>query len=73
MDATVREGLDELKTLCTTELWIRGKPRCNCIPQPRESVQQLFEKTRVIMPQAQPRRGVPAATRKKLPARRKTR
>jgi hypothetical protein len=73
MDATVREGLDELKTLCATELRLQGKPQCNCIPQPRASVQRLLEKAQVIMPRALPRRGVQVATRKKLPARRKSR
>ena len=73
IDATVREGLDELKTLCATELRLQGKPLCNCIPQPRASVQRLLEKAQVIMPRALPRRGVQVATRKKLPARRKNR
>ena len=73
LDATVQEGLDELKTLCATELRIHGKPLCNCIPQPRASVQKFLEKAQVILPQALPHRGVIVATRKKLPERRKTR
>ena len=32
IDATVQEGLDELKTLCTTQMVMKGKPLCNCIP-----------------------------------------
>ena len=73
LDATVQEGLDELKTLCTTQLLIHGKPRCNCIPQPRASVQRFLEKAQVVLPAALPHRGVQVATRKKLPPRRKTR
>ena len=73
LDATVQEGLDELKTLCMTELRIHGKPLCNCIPQPRATVQRFLEKAQVVMPKALPHRGVQVATRKKLPERRKTR
>ena len=70
IDATVPEGIDELKTLCATELLVRGRPHCNCIPQPRESVRQFLDKAQVILPQALPHGGVVVATRKKLPARR---
>ena len=73
IDATVQEGLDELKTLCTTQLAVKGKPLCNCIPQPRESVQRLLEQAEVILPRALPHRGIHVATRKKLPTRRKER
>ncbi|MDA8376266.1 MAG: IS1634 family transposase [Planctomycetia bacterium] len=73
LNATVQEGLDELKTLCATELRIHGKPLCNCIPRPRDSVQRFLEKAQVVMPEALPRRGVQVATRKKLQTRRKTR
>ena len=66
LDATVPEGLDELKTLCMTELRIHGKALCNCIPQPRASVQRFLEKAQVAMPKALPHRGVQVATRKKL-------
>ncbi len=73
LDATVQEGLDELKTLCATELLLHSKPLCNCIPKPRGSVQRFLEKARVVMPEALPRRGVQVATRKKLQTRRKNR
>ena len=73
IDATVQEGLDELKTLCTTQMAVKGKPLCNCIPQPRASVQRFLEQAQVVLPEALPHRGVIVATRKKLPARRKTR
>ncbi len=73
LDATVPEGIEELKTLCTMELWIQGHPKCNCIPQPRASVERFLEKAKVALPAALPHRGVKVATRKKLPTRRKTR
>ena len=73
IDATVQEGLDELKTLCMMQMVIKGKPLCHCIPQPRESVQKYLEKAQVVLPAALPHRGVHVATRKKLPSRRKTR
>ena len=51
LDATVQEGLDELKsgsrygdTLCTTQLLVRGQPYGHCIPLPRTSVQKLWAK-----------------------------
>ena len=73
IDATVPEGLDELKTLCATELLVRGRPHCNCIPRPRGSVQRFLDKAQVVLPEALPHSGVVVATRKKLPSRRTTR
>jgi len=70
IDATVQEGLDELKTLCATELLVRGRPQCNCIPQPRASVQRFLDKAEVRLPGALPNRRVTVATRKKPPANR---
>ncbi|EQD26815.1 hypothetical protein B1B_19446, partial [mine drainage metagenome] len=73
IDATVQEGLDELKTLCTMQMVIKGKPLCHCIPQPRASVRRFLEKAQVVLPTALRYRGVHVATRKKLPSRRKKR
>ena len=72
IDATVPEGLDKLKTLCMMQLVIKGRPLCNCIPKPEESVQHLLEKAQVTLPAVLPNRGVHVATRKKLPSRRKS-
>jgi hypothetical protein len=72
IDATVQEGLDELTTLCATELLVDGRPRCNCIPQPRASVRQLLDAAGVRLPEALPCKGVRVATRRKLPANRAT-
>ena len=54
IDATVQEGLDELSTLCATELLVNDQPRCNCIPQPRPSVGQLLAAAAVRLPEALP-------------------
>jgi hypothetical protein len=70
IDATVQEGLDELTTLCATELLVNGRPRCNCIPQPRPSVRQLLAAAAVRLPEALPCKAVRVATRRKLPANR---
>ena len=72
IDATVQEGLDELSTLCATEWLVNGRPRCNCIPQPRPSVQQLLDAAAVRLPEALPCKGVRVATRRKLPENRTT-
>jgi hypothetical protein len=72
LDATVPEGIEELKTLCTMELRIQGHPKCNCIPQPRASVQRFLEKAKVVLPADIRHRGIKAATRKKLLSRCKT-
>ena len=50
MDATVPEGIEELKTLCMTELRIQG--------QPRTSVQRFLEKAKVTLTAALPHRCV---------------
>jgi hypothetical protein len=70
IDATVQEGLDELTTLCATELLVNGRPRCNCIPQPRESLRRLLAAAAVRLPEALPCKAVRVATRRKLPANR---
>lgn len=72
IDATVQEGLDELTTLCATEMLVNGRPRCNCIPQPRPSVQQLLAAAAVRLPEALPCKAVRVATRRKLPTNRAT-
>jgi len=72
IDATVQEGLDELTTLCATELLVQGRPRCHCIPQPRPSVGQLLAAAAVRLPEALPCKGARVATRRKLTERRAT-
>ena len=72
VNLTVAEGIDELTTLCATEMRINGKPRCNKIPQPRPSVEQLLEAAAVQLPEVIPCKGIHVASRKTLPENRLT-
>lgn len=72
LDITVKEGLDELKTLCTTQVTVKGKPLLHNVPQPRDSVASLLAAAQVDMPRKLASRGVAVSTRKKLAEQRKT-
>ena len=73
LNLTVEEGLEELATLCATEVLVKGQARCNQIPQPRPRLQQLLDLARVKMPEVLPCKGIHVATRKKLQENRKRR
>jgi len=73
VNLTVAEALQELTTLCATEVRIKGQASCNHIPQPRPTLQQLFDLAQVRVPPALPCKGITVATRKPLPSRRKKR
>jgi len=70
LDTTVQEGLGELASLCATQILENGRPLCNQIPEPRESVRVLLESAAVRMPEALPWRGAVVSTKRKLPGRR---
>jgi transposase len=70
LDVTVKEGIDELSTLCANEVSFNGKEQCNQIPQPRASVKRLIEAGHVQMPEVLPSKGVIVTTKKKLTSRR---
>lgn len=72
LDITVEEGLDELKTLCTTQVVVKGKSLLHNVPQPRDSVARLLWAAQVEMPRKIASRGVYVSTRKKLVEERKT-
>jgi hypothetical protein len=67
IDTTVEEALNELSTLCLTEICDNGVVVCNAIPVPRESVKRLLDAAKVIMPEVLPSKGVLVVTRKTLP------
>jgi|TARA_Y100000310_G_scaffold339747_1_gene433421 transposase len=67
INLTVEEGIKQLTTLCATELHVNGQPRCNRIPEPRESIQELLATAEVRLPDALACKGIKVATRKKLP------
>ena len=73
LDTTVQEGIDELKTLCATEILRNGRVVCSQIPEPRPSVRALLAAARVHLPEALPSKGARVATKRKLPTRRKQR
>ena len=66
INLTVAEGVAELTTLCATEMIVDGKPVCNKIPEPRESVKELLKAAKVRLPEILPYRGVHVATHKQL-------
>ena len=65
-DVTVEEGLDQLKTLCSTEVKIKGGGSCLGIPTPRPQSRQLLQALGITLPPALPHRDLPVVTRKKL-------
>lgn len=58
LNVTVEEGIDELSTLCATEVSFNGVVNYNQIPQPRGSVKRLIETAGVQMPEVLPSKGV---------------
>lgn len=72
LDVTVEEGLAELKSLCTTQVVVKGTSVLHNVPQPRASVQRLLDAAHVTLPKTIADRGVTVSTRKKLTEERKT-
>ena len=73
LDLTIQEGLDELGSLCATEVLVHGSVRYNKIPTPRGTLAELLKLADVKLPEALPCRGVVVATRRKLQERRRKR
>lgn len=73
LDVTVQEGLDQLGTLCATNVTIQDQFRCQKIPKPRTDLQQLLDAAGIRLPEALPCKSVKVTTKRKLPSRRKTR
>ena len=69
-DVTVQEGLEELETLCSTEVIMRGSGSCQQIPTPNETSAQLLNAIHVKLPKVLPSLGAIVVTRKKLQERR---
>lgn len=64
-EITIEEGIEELSSLCATEVLINGVA-IQTVPEPRESSAFLLDKAGVSMPEAIPNRGKTVHTRKKL-------
>ena len=73
LDITVSEGVNELATLCATEVTIQNQATINQIPRPRTSVKQLLDAAAVTMPTVLSCSGKEVYTKKKLPSERKPR
>jgi hypothetical protein len=72
LDLTVQEGLDQLATLCLTEVQIPNQPATYQLPVPRASVQQLLDAAHVRLPTKIAYPGALVTTKTKLTQRRKS-
>jgi len=72
LDITVEEGLTQLSTLCADQVTIGGQSGYLSIPEPRDTLAQLFAACMVTSPTALPRNRADVATKRSLPSRRKT-
>jgi len=69
-DLTVEEAIAHLSALCAQEVVIGQKARYLQVPQPRETLRQLFDDCDIPPPETLPRRQTTVATKRKLPTRR---
>lgn len=65
IEVTIEEGIDELSSLCATEVLI-GDVSIQTVPAPRELGELLLKRANVTLPDAIPSRKVKVFTRKKL-------
>lgn len=73
LDVTVEEGLNQLQTLCSTELKVQGGGSCLRIPKPSAGSAPLLKALDIHLPEVLPHTETRVVTRKKLPERRKPR
>jgi hypothetical protein len=71
LDLTVQEGLDQLASLCLTEIRIPNQPPSYQLPTPRDSVQRLLEAAAINLPTKILPRKSAVSTKTKLTTRRK--
>jgi hypothetical protein len=71
LDLTVKEGIDQLATLCLTEVRINDQAPYHQAPTPRDTLQRLLDAAQVRLPKILPSRGVTVTTKTKLQNRRK--
>ena len=72
MDLSVEEGLQQLKTLYSMEMKLKGGGSCLQIPVPRAQSRDLLQALDIQLPEALPHRDVRVVMRKKLPQRRRS-
>jgi len=73
LDVTVEEGLNQLQTLCSTEINVDGGGCCLRIPTPSPASLPLLKALRIELPKLLPHIETRVVTRKKLPQRRQVR
>ena len=66
LELTVEEGINQLSTLCLTEVRIKDQAPYNEIPIPRKTIRDLLTAADVHMPKILPSNGVIVTTKKKL-------
>lgn len=71
LDITVEEGLKQLSTLCAVQTTIGVEAGYLSVPEPRDSVAELFKTLNISPPQTLPRRKGVVDTKRKLLSRRK--
>jgi hypothetical protein len=70
IDKTVQEGINDLTTLCVTQIMANGRPVCSRVPRPRNDIAKLLNLAQVRLPDVISCKGTRVATRRKLPERR---
>ena len=65
-DLTVEEGLNQLSSLCVTEVVVKGKVKDQLVPEGRAQVKRLLELANVSLPKKLRCSGTTVATKKKL-------
>ena len=70
LNVRVQEGIDELTSLCSTQLRAGRRTLCHQVPKPRGSVSALLTAAGVRLPEALPSKGVKVTTKRRLPERR---
>lgn len=71
-DLTVEEGIEQLSTLCSMKVTVKGGGSYLQIPEPRDMSMQLLLSASVRLPEVLPHRKVNVVSRRKLTSRRKT-
>lgn len=72
LDVTVKEGVNQLSTVCSMEMVIEGRGSTHRIPKPRTFSAELLTAAHVRLPKVLPKLGARVVSRKKLSTKRKT-
>lgn len=72
LNLTVQEGLNQLATLCLTEVHLPDQPVAYQLPTPRESLQALLDAAHIKLPKKIPTPAPAVTTKTHLTERRKT-